>query len=189
MNSVPENVYLKTCSNSFPGPQSASLSMLNSTHGMLKVSSCSSTGVSLQRGKWQMPLLLFSHWQLPVCSWQLYSIPKEIVLLPCSGADEKSVIFVASSALDIPWLPFLTEAIITLGSKTWRKLGGINSSYFCCLIFGITLILNTLFDLGFFNTSSQMPRKHCDIRWAAGSQILAGPPAICPWGYGLYIRE
>ena len=124
MKSVPENIYLKTCSNSFPGAQCTSLSTLNSPQGVLKVSSCSSTGFNLQRDRWQMPLLLFSHWQLPVCSWQLYSIPKEIMLLPCSGTDEKSVIFVASSALDIPWLPFLTEAIIALGSKTWRKLGG-----------------------------------------------------------------
>ena len=47
----------KTCSISFPGAQSASLSTLNSLQGVLKVSSCSGTG------RWQMPLLLlFSGW-------------------------------------------------------------------------------------------------------------------------------
>ena len=47
-------------------------STLNS-QGVLKASSCSSTGFRLHRGRWQMPLL-FSHWQcswqVPVCSWQ-----------------------------------------------------------------------------------------------------------------------
>ena len=64
MKSVPENFYLKTCSTSFPGVQSASLSTLNSPQGMLKVGSCSSTGLNLQRGRWQVPLflLLFSPW-------------------------------------------------------------------------------------------------------------------------------
>ena len=61
MKSVPENVYLKTCSISFPGAQSASLSTLNSPQGVLKVGSFSSTGLNLQRGRWQVPLLLFNH--------------------------------------------------------------------------------------------------------------------------------
>ena len=51
------STYLKTCSPSFPGAQSALLSILN-FQGVSKVSSCSSTG------RWQMPLLLFSHWQM-----------------------------------------------------------------------------------------------------------------------------
>ena len=63
MKSVPENVYLQTCSTSFPGAQSASLSTLNSPQGVLKVGSCSGTGFTLQRGRWQVPLLLlFNHW-------------------------------------------------------------------------------------------------------------------------------
>ena len=54
MKSFPENIYLKTCSTSFPGAQSASLSTLNSIQGVSEVSSFSSTG------KWQMLLLMFS---------------------------------------------------------------------------------------------------------------------------------
>ena len=60
MKSVSENIYLKTCSTSFPGAQSALLSTLNFLQGMSKVTSCSSTGqVSPQRqmanalGEWQ----------------------------------------------------------------------------------------------------------------------------------------
>ena len=45
--------FLKTCSTSFFGAQSASPSTLQ---GMLKVNSCCSTGFSLHRGRWQMPL-------------------------------------------------------------------------------------------------------------------------------------
>ena len=57
--------YLKTCSTRFPGAQSASLSMLNSLQRVLKVSSWSSTG------RWQMPLLFFSHWQMLLASANL----------------------------------------------------------------------------------------------------------------------
>ena len=47
--------YVKTCSASFPGAESASLSTLNSPQGVSKISSCNSPG------RWQMPfLLLFS---------------------------------------------------------------------------------------------------------------------------------
>ena len=57
--------YLKTCSTNFPGTQSAPLSMLNYSQGVLKVSSFSTTKFNLCRGRWQMPLLLlFSHWQM-----------------------------------------------------------------------------------------------------------------------------
>ena len=49
------STYLKTCSPSLPGAQSALLSILN-FQGVSKVSSCSSTGLSLPRGRWQMPL-------------------------------------------------------------------------------------------------------------------------------------
>ena len=45
--------YLKTCSTSFIGAQSTSLSTLNSLHGAWKVSSFSNTG------RWQMPFFLF----------------------------------------------------------------------------------------------------------------------------------
>ena len=51
MKTVPENIYLKTCSTCLPGAQSASLSTLNSLQGVLKVSSCS------RAGRWKMPLL------------------------------------------------------------------------------------------------------------------------------------
>ena len=57
--------YLTTCSTRFPGAQSASLSMLNSLQRVLKVSSWSSTG------RWQMPLLFFSHWQMLLASANL----------------------------------------------------------------------------------------------------------------------
>ena len=69
-----------------------------------------------------------------------------------------------------------------LGFKTWRKLGGISSSYFCCFTFGITLIFNVSFGSGFFYIGSQMLGKHCywDISRDAGSRILSGPPAIVP---------
>ena len=47
-----------------PGAQSASLSTLNFPQGVLKCGSCSGTEFSLHRGRWQTPLLLFSHWQM-----------------------------------------------------------------------------------------------------------------------------
>ena len=43
--------YLKTCSTSFPGAQSASLSPLNFPQGLLKGGNCSSTEFSLCRGR------------------------------------------------------------------------------------------------------------------------------------------
>ena len=48
--------YLKTCSTSFPGAQTASFSILTCLQGMLKVNSYSNTGFHLHRGRWQMPL-------------------------------------------------------------------------------------------------------------------------------------
>ena len=45
MKSVSENIYLKTCSTSFPGAQSASLSTLNSLQGMSNFSSCEAQGL------------------------------------------------------------------------------------------------------------------------------------------------
>ena len=72
MKSVPENIYLKTCSTRFPEAQSASLHC-ELPQWVLKVNSCSGTGFNLCQGRWQMPLV-FSHWQcswqVPVCSWQ-----------------------------------------------------------------------------------------------------------------------
>ena len=62
--------YLKTCSTSFPGAQSASLCILNSAQGVLKVSSCSSPGFSLRRGRLQMPLS-FSQWKMLLASASL----------------------------------------------------------------------------------------------------------------------
>ena len=53
---------LKTCFPSFPGAQSALLSILDFLQGVSEVSSCSSTG------RWQMPLLLLSHWQMLLAS-------------------------------------------------------------------------------------------------------------------------
>ena len=65
MKSVPENICLKTCPTNFPGAQSALVSALNFSQGLLKVGSCSSVGFNLCRGGWQIPLLLlFSHWQV-----------------------------------------------------------------------------------------------------------------------------
>ena len=51
MKSVPENIYLKTCSTSFPVAQKASLSTLNSSQRLLKVGSCSNTKFSLHRAQ------------------------------------------------------------------------------------------------------------------------------------------
>ena len=45
MKSVSENIYLKTCSTSFPGAQSASLSTLNSVQGMSNFNSCKAQGL------------------------------------------------------------------------------------------------------------------------------------------------
>ena len=55
MKLVPENIYLKTCSTSFPGAESASPS-LNSLEGMLKVKSCSNLKFNPWKDRWQMPL-------------------------------------------------------------------------------------------------------------------------------------
>ena len=70
--SAPETVCLKTCSTRIPEAQRVSLRP-ESPQRMLKVNSCSSTGFSLHRGTWQMPLLFNlwqCSWQVPVCSWQ-----------------------------------------------------------------------------------------------------------------------
>ena len=71
MQSAPENIYLKTCFTRFPGAQSVSLHT-ELPQGELKVSSYSSRGFSLHRGRWQIPL--FSpwqwSWQVLICSWQ-----------------------------------------------------------------------------------------------------------------------
>ena len=56
--------YLKTCSTSFTGAQSTSLSTLNSLYEAWKVSSFSNTGT------WQTPLL-FSCWQMFLASANL----------------------------------------------------------------------------------------------------------------------
>ena len=62
--SAPENIYLKTCSTSFPEAQNALFSSLNSLQGVLKVNNCSSTGLNLHRSRWQMPLAsASSNWQ------------------------------------------------------------------------------------------------------------------------------
>ena len=53
---------LKTCSTSFPGGQSASLSTLNSPQGVWKVNSYSSTSTAEVDGQW-------CPWQVPICSW------------------------------------------------------------------------------------------------------------------------
>ena len=63
--------HVKTCFTSFPGAQSASLSTLYPPHRALKVSSCSSAGFSLCRGRRQMPLLLVSGWQILLASASL----------------------------------------------------------------------------------------------------------------------
>ena len=72
MQSVPENIYLKTCPTIFHGAQNASPSTLHSLQGVLKVSSCSSPG------RWQMSFFLlfvqcvlnhFSHVQLFATPW------------------------------------------------------------------------------------------------------------------------
>jgi hypothetical protein len=56
MISVPENIYLKTYSTSFPGAQSASFPTLKALQGFLKVNSYSSTGFNLPSGMWQNAL-------------------------------------------------------------------------------------------------------------------------------------
>ena len=72
-----QNICLKTCPTRLPGAQSALLHP-ELPQQVLKVSSFRSAGFSLRRGRWRMPLL-FSRWQpswqLPVCSWQQYSVP------------------------------------------------------------------------------------------------------------------
>ena len=72
IKSVPKNIYLKNCLTGLPGAQSASLHP-ELPRGVLTVSSCSSTGFSLLRGRWQMSFsfsLWQCSWQVPVCSWQ-----------------------------------------------------------------------------------------------------------------------
>ena len=59
--------YLKTCSTRIPGAQSASLHT-ELPQSVLKVNSCNFTGFSLCRGRWEMPLLLFSLWQVFLAS-------------------------------------------------------------------------------------------------------------------------
>ena len=61
---------LNNCCTSFRGAQSASLHPELSP-GVLKVNSCSSRGFSLCGCTWQMPMLLFSCWQLFLASASL----------------------------------------------------------------------------------------------------------------------
>ena len=62
MKSVPENIYQKAYSISFPGAQSTSFSSLNSLQDMLKVNSHSSIGFGPTEADGKCP------WQAPVCS-------------------------------------------------------------------------------------------------------------------------
>jgi len=64
VNSVPENTYLKTCSTSFPGA-------LSPECPYLLYPECPSVRVEggTAQGSHRF-LLLFSRWQVPICSWQ-----------------------------------------------------------------------------------------------------------------------
>ena len=55
MQSVPVNNYLKTCSTSFPGAQSASLSTLNSLQGMSNFNSCKAQGLISTEAEGECP--------------------------------------------------------------------------------------------------------------------------------------
>ena len=72
LNNLAHTKHLKACSARFPGAQSASFHP-ELPQEVLKVSSCSSTGFNLCRGKWRLPL--FSHWQMlsasAICHWQV----------------------------------------------------------------------------------------------------------------------
>ena len=63
--------YLKTHPSSFPGLQSSSLSTPNSPPRVMKVEICGSTGFNHHWGRWQMPLLSFSRWQMFLASARL----------------------------------------------------------------------------------------------------------------------
>ena len=67
---------IQTCPTSFPGAQSASFSTLNSPQQVMKFVSCSRTGFSLCRGRWQMPeFLSLSRWQMLLSSASLWLTP------------------------------------------------------------------------------------------------------------------
>ena len=70
MQSVPENIQLsKDLFHQFPWSTERLALHSDSPSGVLKVSSCSSTGFNLLRGRWQMPLL--SRWQMLLASANL----------------------------------------------------------------------------------------------------------------------
>ena len=72
IKSVPENIYLKTCSTSFPGAHSGSPPWF--LFRVLKIGRCSSTGFSLCRGRCKCPCCCSvtgtCPWQAPICTWQ-----------------------------------------------------------------------------------------------------------------------
>ena len=68
------SIYLKACSTSFPGAQSASLCLPTSAQGVLRVSSCSSMWFNPYRGRWQVPTASASLWlTLPFMKCLLFS--------------------------------------------------------------------------------------------------------------------
>ena len=88
MKSVPENIYLNTCSTILLEAQSASLHP-GFPQGRLKIKSCSSTGFSLPRGR-QQNLCCCSvagkcSWQVPICRQYAYLWTNLLVFffIPC----------------------------------------------------------------------------------------------------------
>ena len=81
------NQFLKISKIQFPWSTRCPILHPDFPAGVLKVSNCSSSGFSLSRCRWQMPLLLLSCWQmllasaklwLPVLAWTI-PIPEEPV--------------------------------------------------------------------------------------------------------------
>ena len=115
--------YVKTCFTSFPGAQSASLSTLHYPKRVLKVSSCSSIRFNLCRGRRQMPLLLFSCWQILLESANLW-------LTTCWLVISLGMAFLLHSYTNIISNGLMT----TYGGAMWYiplELGSQNIEAFC----------------------------------------------------------
>ena len=124
--------YLKTCSTSFPGAQSASLSTLNSLPGVLKVSSCNSTAFSPTEADGKGPCRLVAgkcSQQVPICSW--HSTDLTVVSSKVLNSWFDFVLVICLYCTDIPcaWLgnltpnSFLTWSDINFLPNWWMSKG------------------------------------------------------------------
>ena len=120
-NWTSKNIYLKTCSASFPRAQSASflLSTLNSLQGVMEIISCSSTLFNPSRGAWQVP----------VCYMMKKCMKTTINMVFHHEKDLTWPLFVEASLgrlAHVLWS--MKEAYLKPYGKLWNQRSGYNGS-------------------------------------------------------------